>query len=148
QKIRLAEFIAGKSDDQEKQSQEDRWRRCIVTHQPNANECSADRTGDLHDRYNRTRTRIRYAHHREHGENSPIGMLEAQGLRTIQGEQSRQAELDSGPNSQVTKGVLERPQPVPSDFCSSVHTRIEPSTTRNGPRQAQMESEVPLETAD
>jgi hypothetical protein len=57
-------------------------------------------------------------------------MLQPQDLCTIQGEQSRQTKLDSVAYSQVTKGVLERPEPLPSDrndFYSSVDTRVERS---------------------
>jgi hypothetical protein len=49
-------------------------------------------------------------------------MLQTQDLRHIQCQQTRQTKLDPVPDSQVTKRILERPVPFPSDendFCSS-----------------------------
>src|SRR5689334_17281224 len=102
----LSEFIAGESDDKEKQSQEDRRRRCIVADQPDADKGSPDCPNYPHDRFNRDRTHIRYAHHHQHSENSPAGVFEAQDLCTIQGEQTRQTKLDPVSNSEITDSVL------------------------------------------
>jgi hypothetical protein len=67
-------------------------------------------------------------------------MFQAQELCTIQGEQSRQAKLDSGPNSQVTKHVSEWPLPMGKRFGREVGKAIKkpanPIATIQGNRRS------------
>ncbi len=90
----LAELVTGKSHDQEKDRQKDRWRRSIVADQPDSHERSCDRSDHSHDGFERNRTHESCAHQHDNGKYRPIIMRQSQDLSAKQGEQTRETHFD------------------------------------------------------
>src|SRR5260370_26841983 len=90
----LAVLVAGKSNDQEKDGQKDRWCRSIVADQPDANDSSCDRSDYSHDCFERNRTHESCAHQHDNAKYRPVIMGQSQHLTAKQREQTRQTHFD------------------------------------------------------